>query len=128
MSAANVNLVMEQGATFRQTITVTSPSGGVYDLTGCTAHLQAVSQYYSTTKVLDLSSSNSGIIVNGTAGTVSLFMSASDTKTLGASLGKGSGLPPIRVLYYDLDITFPSGDTIRVIQGLIKYIVGVTDN
>lgn len=109
MSAATLDnpLLIEQGATFRQTFTWQTGSPSVpVDLTGYSAHMQVRDAPGTLPVLLDLSTANGGIVLGGTAGTVTLYASATTTAALAWSKGR-----------FDLDLTAPNGDVIRLLQG-----------
>jgi hypothetical protein len=104
MTPGLVNFVCPQGSTFRRTLTYTLDSVPI-DLSGYSSRLQVRQAYYSTEPLLSLVS-GSGITVGGSAGTIDIYISNSDT----------SDLPPGSHVY-DLEIISPSLDVDRLIEG-----------
>jgi|TARA_B110000503_G_C6779209_1_gene262563 hypothetical protein len=106
MSAGYHHFVIEQGATFSQVLTLTDSSGNVINLAGyASAEMDLRKNPESSAAVVTLTTGNSGITLGGTAGTVTLTISAADT----ADLTAGDGV-------YDLELV--SGSNIyRVLEG-----------
>lgn len=105
-------LTIYQGATLRQTLTwksgPTKDTAQPVDLTGCTARAQVRETWPSPVVILNLSTENSGIMLGGTSGTITLFMMATQTALL-PMLPK-----PAR---WDLEIYWPDGDVVRLFEG-----------
>lgn len=118
MPAAKLDLYVEQGATFRRTLTWTrSVSGGdpvPYDLTGATARMQIRPDLVST-PFASLTTENGGISLGGTAGTIELYLSDTQTDTMTTQHG-----------IYDLEVKFPDGDVRRVLEGSVNVSLNVT--
>tara|TARA_R110001599_G_scaffold89005_1_gene236073 strand:- start:399 stop:749 length:351 start_codon:yes stop_codon:yes gene_type:complete len=106
MSAGYHHFVIEQGATFSQVLTLKDSSGSLINLTGyASAEMDLRKNPESSAAVVTLTTGNSGITLGGTAGTVTLTISAADT----ADLTAGDGV-------YDLELV--SGSNIyRVLEG-----------
>lgn len=122
MPAGQYNFECEQGQTFRRVITLTqrqdpedldSPKVPV-NLTGYQAFMQVRKDYLDSTVLVELTTSNSRITLGGTAGTIALLLTASETQAL-----TRSGV-------YDLEIISSGGDQTRVIQGEFRLNLGVT--
>ena len=116
MTAFKLALEIEQGATFKKTITwkAGTPPAPV-DITGCTAHMQVRARTDCTTVVLDLSTKNGGIVLGGLTGTVALVISATQTAALVVHAG-----------VYDLGIKFPDGTIRRLLSGAVTVSPRVT--
>ena len=107
MSAGYHHFVIEQGATFGQTLTLKDEDSAVVNLTGYTAaEMDLRENPESSTTVLTLTVANSRVALGGSAGTVTLTVSASDT----ASLTAGDGV-------YDLEITDGGSNIYRILEG-----------
>jgi len=107
MSAGYHHFIIEQGATFGQTLTLKDSSDTVINLTGYTsAEMDLRETPESSTVVATLTTSNSRITLGGAAGTVTLAISASDT----ANLTAGDGV-------YDLEIVDGSSRVFRILEG-----------
>jgi hypothetical protein len=119
--AGTYNLCIDQYATYEKVFIWTAgmcgcgtvgASSGPVDLTGYTAALQIRPFELSTTILFDASSD---IILGGTAGTISLTISATDTATFTWWNG-----------IYDLLMTDSSGVATRLLQGSVIVTPGVT--
>lgn len=105
MSAGILNLVIEQGATFRRVLTW-SIAGVAVNLTGYTARMQ-VRADYDAAPILSLTSDpGGGITLGGSAGTITVLASASLT----AALTPGAYL-------YDLELESADGTVTRLLKG-----------
>tara|TARA_Y100001972_G_scaffold92910_1_gene113825 strand:+ start:2250 stop:2603 length:354 start_codon:yes stop_codon:yes gene_type:complete len=107
MSAGYHHFIIEQGATFGQTLTLKDSSDTVINLTGYTsAEMDLRETPESSSTVATLTTSNSRITLGGAAGTVTLAISAADT----ANLTAGDGV-------YDLEIVDGSSRVYRILEG-----------
>ena len=107
MSAGYHHFIIEQGATFGQTLTLKDSNGSVVNLTGyASAEMDLRDNPESSTTILTLTTGNSGIALGGSAGTVTLTISATNTNNL--AVGDG---------HYDLEITDGSGNVYRIMEG-----------
>jgi len=114
MAATTYDILIEQGATYSQLITY-KESGVAVNLTGYTARMQVRSTLESATTVVELTTANSRIALGGTAGTITLTISATDT----AALTAGRGV-------YDLELVSGSGIVTRLLQGVATISRNVT--
>lgn len=109
------NFTIEQGATFSQVWTYKDSAGAAINLTGYTARMKARQDIASTTAILDLTTENSGISLGGSAGTITLSISATATAALSAPSN----------LVYDLELV--NGSTVtRLVEGSIRITPEVT--
>jgi hypothetical protein len=125
MSAGSFTLALEQGATYRRTFTwgtAGTPDvdgnptlGTPHDLTGCTARMQ-IRQAYGKPVLLEATTENDGIVLGGVDGTIELALS--DTMTDAVALRS-----PGR---YDLEVMYPSGDVVRVLEGPVTVDLNIT--
>ena len=107
MSAGYHHFIIEQVATFGQTLTLKDASSTLVNLTGySSAEMDLRDNPESSTTIFTLTTGNSRIALGGTAGTVTLTISATDT----ANLAVGDGV-------YDLEITNSSGNVYRIMEG-----------
>lgn len=107
MSAGFYHFIIEQGATFSKVLTLKDSSDALVNLTGYTgAEMDLRSNPDSTTEIITLTTGNSRIALGGSAGTVTLTISATDT----ANLTAGDGV-------YDLDLTDSTGAITRILEG-----------
>jgi hypothetical protein len=124
MSSAGIhNLLCDQGATFRKTLTMFASDGTTaIDLTGFTARMKIKDEVGGTLIKSLTSSSGGGLTIGGssgqaTNGEIDILISASDTASFSAPLDA----------VYDLEIQSNTGIVDRVLQG--KFIINpeVTD-
>ena len=114
MSATTYDILIEQGATYSQLVTY-KESGVAVNLTGYTARMQVRSTLESASSVVELTTANGRIALGGSAGTITLTISATDT----AALTAGRGV-------YDLELVSGSGIVTRLLQGVCTIIRNVT--
>ena len=124
MSTAGIhNLLCDQGATFRKTLTMFQSDGTtVVDLTGYSARMKIKDEVGGTLIKSLTSSSGGGLTIGGSSGNatngeIDIQISATDTASFSAPLDA----------VYDLEIQNNSGIVDRVLQG--KFIINpeVTD-
>jgi hypothetical protein len=108
MTPGKYNFICPQGATFSKQLTW-DIDGEPVDLTGFTAKMQVREKYTSTTKILDLTTQNGGILLGGDEGTIQIEVSATTTSTI---------IP--KNYLYDLELISSSTVT-RLIEG--KFMV-----
>lgn len=120
MAAGNLDLTLEQGATYRRQFLWRHPSqdggttpGALYDLSGCTAHMQ-IRQRAGTDILVDLNDTD-GIALGGTAGTIAILISSDRTMSL-----------TVLKAVYDLYVHFPNGDVVKVLDGKVTVIPTIT--
>ena len=107
MSAGYHHFIIEQGATFGQTLTLKDSSDTLINLTGYTsAEMDLRETPESSSEVLTLTTANSRIALGGAAGTVTLSISAADT----ANLTAGDGV-------FDLEVVDGSSRVYRILEG-----------
>ena len=116
MAATTLTITIEQGATYSKLITWKTGTPALpIDLTGCTARMQVRAKITSVTPLLELTTENGGIILGGTAGTITLFISAEDTAAFDWDGGA-----------YDLEIEFTDGTVVRRLYGSVSVSPEVT--
>lgn len=117
MTAARLDIKIEQGATYDFTATVRS--GGAYmDLTGYTARMSIRKHPESATALIALVSpavAGTGIDLGGVAGTVRVQIAAVDTAAL-----------DFFIAYYDLEIVSAAGKVTRLLEGRVTLSREVT--
>ena len=106
MAAGFHHFIIEQGATFQQTLTLKDSSDAVINLTGYTAEMDLRKNQDDSNEVITLTTENSRITMGGAAGTILLTISATDS----AALSVGDGV-------YDLEITDSNGKVDRIMEG-----------
>ena len=116
MAAFKVPLKIDQGATFRKSVTwKTGTPATPVDLTGCTARMHVRSDIKSPTVLLDLTTVNGGITLGGAAGTVELMLTDEQTAAITWTTA-----------VYDLEIEFATGDVRRLLYGSVSVSPEVT--
>lgn len=116
MTAAKMKLAIEQGATFSKVITWKAGTPAVeVDLSGCLARMQVRSKITDPVVLVELTTENGGITLGGVAGTITLFISATDTSALGWAFG-----------VYDLEIVYLDGRVRRLMSGPVTVSPEVT--
>lgn len=116
MSAAQYDLVIEQGATWSQAVQwkTGSPATAV-NLTGYTARMQLRSSVSASTAALLLTTENGRIALTVNTGTITLSVSATDTAALTAGR-----------YVYDLELVSGGGQVTRVMEGVVTVSAEVT--
>lgn len=115
MPAATYNIISEQGATFSQTVLYTDASDTPIDLTGYTAEMHVRSTVAANTTIIELTTSNSRLILGDDAGTIELAITAADMTDLAP--GK---------YYYDLELYGDDDLIIRLLEGRFTVKAEVT--
>lgn len=116
MAAAKLKILIEQGATFRKTLTWKAGTPPVeVNLAGCTARMQVRSELSSPVALVSLTTENGGIVLGGALGTIEIIITAAAT----AALEPG-------VAVYDLEIVTSTGDVRRLIAGAVTISPEVT--
>lgn len=110
-----INLVIQQGATFRHRFAWRDKKGRPIDITGFTARMQARSSVSDSESLLTLTSENGGISIGGKNGIISLY--ASDSATAQIQWPRG---------LYDLELIATNGDVFRIAEGKITVSFEVT--
>lgn len=106
MAAGYHHFIIEQGATFKHTLTLKDASDSLINLSGYSAEMDLRKNQDDTSEVITLTVANNRITMGGSAGTVVLEISASDT----SSLLVGDGV-------YDIDLTDSNGKVDRIMEG-----------
>ena len=115
MSAGYHHFIIEQGATFGQTLTLKDEAGSTINLVGFTGAMSLKQTPSSTSAILSLTTSNGRMTINGSAGTVALLISATDT----------ANLEPLDGVY-DLEITSGAAVVSRIIEGTFSIRRNIT--
>ena len=117
MAATRYDIVCEQGADLRLTVTYLDETGAPVNLTGGLARLQARKTVRATTPFLDLdSAAKGGLVLGGVAGTITIAVSAAAT----------GAIDPIPDAVYDLEYVHTDAKVYRVIEGKFKVTAQVT--
>lgn len=114
------NIAIYQGATFRKSLAWKSTDeNGLNpvpnDLTGFSARMHIRPSIDSSALLHELSTTNGGITLGGTTGTIDLFISDENTALIRGTKG-----------VYDLELTSPAGDVTRLVQGTVTISPEVT--
>jgi len=104
-----VNLVVDQGSTFETTVDLTDDNGDLVNLENYTGSGQLRKHYTSSNSV------SFDVTLGGANGTITLSLSSNTTANIVAGR-----------YVYDLELTDPSGDVQRVIEGIITVTPQVT--
>lgn len=113
--AAFHHLVIDQGATLRDTFTYKDSDNEIVNLTGYSARSQIRSSYSSATTILDLSTEDETITITGATGTIAFDVPAATTEEL---------TPGNYV--WDLEIVDPAGVVTRIVGGTCTVTPEVT--
>lgn len=117
MLAGNYNIVCEQGTTFSRRFDLEYPDPAdetnylPFDLTDYTARMQVRRTIEASTPMIELTTENDGISIQGILGAVTITMTPSQTSSI-----QNSGV-------YDIEIIDSSGNVSRLVQGdfIISY-------
>lgn len=101
--ATVTNLYVDQGSFYRTYVTVANTDGTPMDLTGYTAASQMRKSYQSTGAYNFTTS-----ISNPTQGRVRVELSSEQSRAI-----------PAGKYLYDLEVTSPSGERTRVVEGIV---------
>lgn len=115
--ADKLNLSIDAGATFSIVVTWKDPNGTPIDLTGYSARMKLKDTYGGNTLV-SLTDSD-GITLGGSAGTVTVTISDSQTAAIGGT-DHTKGV-------YDLEVESAGGVTTRLLEGRWVCSPEVTD-
>ena len=120
MIAGIYNIFCEQGTTFSRSFELQFPDEVDptifynFDLTNYTARMQVRRTMESTTPMIELTTENGGITVEGPEGRIMVMMTDTQTSAL-----TSSGV-------YDLEIISSEGNVSRLVQGEFKLSLEVT--
>jgi len=106
MSAGFFHFIIEQGATFKHTLTLKDSAGSLINLTGFSSEMDLRRNQDDSSEVLTLTVANNRLTMGGAAGTIVLEISASDT----SSMSVGDGV-------YDIKLTDSNGKIDRILEG-----------
>lgn len=114
MPAGVYNFTIEQGSTWSRTITVRDSAGDIQNLSGYTARMHIRKDIDAAATLLELTTANGRIVIDGSAGTVTLSLDA----TTAASLTKGG--------VYDIELVSAGGEVTRLLEGQVILRKNVT--
>lgn len=119
MTPQKLNLIIYQGATFRQSFRWTTQTGSTttaVDLTNCIVRMQVRKTIKETVKLVDASTTNGKItLIDADDGQFEIELTDEETALLDFNTG-----------VYDLEIEFPSGDVVRLLYGNVALSKEVT--
>lgn len=107
--AIKANLIVDQGADYVTTLTVTDDDGDVIDLTGFTGAAQMRKHYTSVTSYAFT------VTINAGQGTVDLSLTANTSNTI-----------PAGRYVYDCELTDSNGKKSRLVEGIVTITPQVT--
>jgi hypothetical protein len=114
--AASLDLPdIDKGATYRHTLFWKNKLKAPIDLTSVSARMQVRDDVDSPIVRLDLRTVNGGLVIDPLIGRIDIYISSDDTASL---YGYGG--------VYDMELVFPTGDIVRLIEGSINFIPEVT--
>lgn len=115
MPAAEYDIYIEQGSTFMLSMVWKDSGDTPVDVTGYKARMQVRKSHGSDDIQLDGSSDTGEIVLGGSAGTIEVAFSASDTAALTITGG-----------VYDLEVEDAAGKVTRLLQGAAEISKEVT--
>lgn len=122
MPAAVAEYTIEQGATWVQEVWWEDDNGNPIDLTGYIARMQARAALPDPGTLVDLTTENGGIDIDGPNGKITLTMDADATAALDWPAGRhapGNGI-------FQLELESPTGFVTRLLKGTITLDPEVT--
>lgn len=122
MAAGNYDILVEQGATFEQTLTIEDPDGEPIDLTGATCRGQIRKTYSDLKKLADIQVE---IVSPATDGKMLMKITSDQTKAIPVEKAESSAKKTTDYVY-DLELTEASGSITRLLEGLAKISPEVT--
>lgn len=108
-------LIVDQGATLQYSIEFRFTDGTVFDLTDYTARMQVRESHSSEDVVLELTTENGGISIDGEDGVVWLLASPETTAALDDA-----------EYVFDIEIISPGGTVTRSVEGICVITPEVT--
>lgn len=117
MAAGELDILIEQGTTFRKKLTwVDDQEPAVpIDITGYSARMHLREDIEDTAFIIELLDTNGRITLGGANGEIDLFIADNDTEALTIESG-----------VYDLEVESPGGDVTRLLMGRFTLSLEVT--
>jgi hypothetical protein len=115
MATIKRDIVVQQGANFELNIAAKNSDGTAKDLTGYTGKMQIRPSVESVTVLMEASTANGRITIDGPNGTVAILVPADVTDPMTWSSG-----------VYDLEVTNGATNVIRLMEGNASLSKGVT--
>lgn len=113
--AGQLNITIEQGATFNPVFTWKDELGNPIDLSGYTGRMHVRSEITDTVTLLEVTTANAYMVLGGAAGTITLNVPASVTAALSFDTA-----------VYDLELESSGGDVTRLLKGSVGLSPEVT--
>lgn len=115
MLAGRYNFVCDQGSTFQRTIDIKNAEGEIFPLTGYTARMHVRREIDSTSTLIELTTTNSRLTINGALGRITMSLTPTETAAI------------TRSGYYDLEIVeTATGKVHKVLRGEFRLEKEVT--
>ena len=111
-----VDIEINQGATFDVTVTYKDSNLVVIDLTDYTARMQVKQKKSDTSATIDLTTANGGIVLGDALGTIQIVITAAVTAALTITRG-----------VYDLELISAAGVVTRLMEGKVTVSTEVTN-
>lgn len=116
MPAGKLDLLIEQGATFKHALVVKQGTSATpADLTGFTARMQIRTDVDAASPIIELTTENGRITITPLDGRIDLLIDADDT----AAMSFDGGV-------HDLELVSAGGEVTRLVQGKVKLSREVT--
>jgi len=110
MSAGIKDIEIEIGATFQMNVCWKDPNGVPRDNTGYSAHMQIRKKYGDPVAILDFSTADASIILDGASGNIFITGLANLTEEVTQRYG-----------VYDLKMFAPDGVVYRILKGAVDF-------
>lgn len=114
-NTARYRAACEQGATFRRVIQIQDNARAPVNLSGYSARMQVRAKASAASPLIEFTSANGRIEMNGPQGKMILKLAASETDTIEPG-----------VYVYDLEIANGLGDVQRILEGRFVVTANVT--
>ena len=113
--AVEMDLTVEQGTDYAQSFRRQDSLGEIVNLTGYTARMQVRRSVSEPTFLLELTTENGGLVIDGLAGQITIVIR--DDQTTGASWRRGR---------FDIELISPAGRVSRFLFGRLELLREVT--
>lgn len=114
MPAGKQNITVERGATFETVVTWRDSNGNPVNITSYTARMQCRRSVEADDTLFSLTDA-AGLTLGGTAGTITVSLTAAETTAIEAASG-----------VYDLELVSPGGVVTRLLEGAVTFSPEVT--
>lgn len=115
MAAQREDFTIEQGTTWSRQLICKDADGQVVNISGYTARMQVRATIKSTTVLLNLTTENGGITIDGANGAVNLLVTPA--MTTGITEPRGD---------YDIELVDTDSHVTRILKGVITFDPEVT--